>query len=109
MGWWQWQDLRMQAADFHDIDSIATELYQAALQKLDELEKRQDQEAHARRVASKTQWEYDPLSQEEDWEGRLRLRRKQALGSLALHLLPLLSGYNPNRVNWLQVSGKSIR
>jgi len=29
--------------------------------------------------------------------------------TVALYVDTLLSGYNPNRVNWLQVSGKSIR
>ncbi len=88
MDWLERQDLRMQA-DFYDVDSIATELYQAAIQKLEELEKEYDQKARAHVATAKTEDEHIQLSQEQEWEEQLSFRRKQALGSLPLHLLQL--------------------
>jgi len=89
MDWLELQDLRTQAWDFHDIDSIATELYQIAIQKLEELEKKDRQEARVRLAAAKTKDEHELLSQEQEWEEQLGFRRKQALGVLPLHFLQL--------------------
>jgi len=89
MDWLERQDLRMQAADFHDIDMIASELYQAAIQKLEDLERKYEQQARARLAATKTEDEHNQLSQEQEWEEQLSFRRKQALGILPLHLLQL--------------------
>jgi len=89
MDWFEWQDVAAQAWDFHDIDSIATPLYVAASQKLDELEGKFQQEAIARRGEAKTDDEYHMACEDEEWEARLHLRKKQALGALALHLLQL--------------------
>jgi hypothetical protein len=68
-----WESLSAQALDFDDIDLIATPLYEAASQKLEELETK----------LKEGEWIT------ERYEKELRLRRKQALGSLALHLLQL--------------------
>jgi len=87
MDWFEWQDVAAQAWDFHDIDSIASPLYLAASQKLDELEGKFEQEAVARRRGAKTEDEHQMAHDDEDWEAALHLRRKQAIGALALNLL----------------------
>jgi len=87
MDWFEWQGFAAQAWDFRDIDSIATPLYMAANQKLEELEGKFEQEALARRRDAKTEDEHQMARDEEEWEAALHLRRKQAIGALALNLL----------------------
>lgn len=90
MGWlqdWNLRELRTHAWDFSDIDSVATTLFQAALQKQDELER---EYAEARRkdyAAAKSEEDRELLFHEDQWEEELNFRRRQALGVLPLHML----------------------
>src|SRR5438105_4568529 len=81
----EWLGLSTQGQDFHDIDSIATPLYEAASQKLEELETRYQDHEHE----ANSEEEHEQLWQAaERWKAE-HLSRKQALGSIALHLLQL--------------------